>query len=384
MQTAEPEQAENAAQAEPEVIETQAEAPAQAGAEVTDGEINFDELTPAEIQAHLYEGKPLEIAAKAESEPEPEVTTTPTPETAPVAEVAPKPAVPEVENLDEPLPGRISPKQFASDEQKAMRLQHVLNDGKKPGDPGFVSLWEAKAQLDARDGKATTPPATPDPVEAINSAVSELDTNLKALREQKREAIANGEEVAEIEEKIEAARDAIQEQKVKLAIAEDRAQRQQAQEAATKAQTAQQQLASTKAEVLKEFPDINNLETPFGATAGEVIADLADHPAMQTPEAPEFVKNEALKRIAKKDGITFAQAVLKYSAPPAAPVAPKAAPVTKPAAPAVRKVLPAVGSQTTTPPKAAPTAEEMLAQAESDPLAAERFLYGNRKISALR
>lgn len=347
--------------------------------------LSFDELpdNPEQLRNYLYNGGKLEIPDKAapiaeEAEKAPEAKAA---EEA-AAEVEAQKAR-DLAALDDPLPGRITPKQFAADEQKAMRMQHLLNDGKKPGDPGFVSLWEAKAKIDAMEpGKAAVPPE-PTPVEKTSSKVSEAETALKDLRAQRQQAIVDGDPVTDIEQQIEAATDALLAERVEFAVAKERAQSQQAHEAATKAQTAQELRAASQAEVLKEFPDLAKPESPLALAVNQAIAELkqSDSPLLYEPEAPEHVKNAGLKILAKAEGITFAQAALKYAAPQAKAAA---QPVVKPVIPPPKKVLPASGSQATQPPKGEASFDDILAQGEKDPRAYAKALYGNRRITALQ
>ncbi len=355
------------------------EAPAESSPEQVEQEVqSFDDLPedPNECAQILRGEKQL---PEPKAEPEPEVEKIPEVEKSAQKE-------PEVLDLDKPLPNRIPTDKFTEEDEKAIQLQHILNRGKQKGDPSFVTLREAMKRLDAMEPDKAKP-ANPTPVEAISSKVTEAEAQLTALRQQKREAIEAGEPVTDIEEQIDLAKDAVRKEEIAHAIAQDRAERQQAQEVAAKTQTAQQQRAAVEAEVLTDFPSIRDKSTPLGQAFLEVIADMKqdDHPdtkVLETVSAPRHVLNEAIARLAKKDGISVVKATLKYAAPQAPEVA---QPPAKPATAQPKKVLPASGSQATTPPKGAPTAEQVLEEVgDFNPLAAKEALFGNRVLTHLR
>lgn len=370
----------------PEVTEVAQPEVAQAEAgQVELTEADLDNVSPEDAYAFLHEGKAIEVpdkkpeakveeAAPETEEPAAEVETTP-----PVA--TEEPAAPE-----KILPNRITTSQFDEREQKAINLMHVVNAGKKPGDVGRIGIADALAQLDQMEGKgkAATPPA-PTPIEQTSAKVTEAETHLAALREQKKEAIENGEPVTEIEEQIELARDAVIEQRVE-------AKHQQAAKVAETQSEGERQRAAIRADLSKDFPTMDVPTSDLGIAIRETITDLhredhPDHLDLFKVEAPEKVLTAALKHLAKKDGISLPQAVLKYSAPAQAPVAAKAAPAPKPpATPPPKKFTPANGSQATQPPKGQPSVQEVYdaLKDDGDGQSAWDAVYGDKPLNLLR
>lgn len=378
-----------------EVVETTPEVTAQAEAGDV-GSLSLEDLNDVsaeDAEKFLYHGKALEIPdkPKAETEAAPEVETTPVAEVTEPAEA--EPVAEEVEGEDDkPLPGRISTKQFDSEDQRILSTMHAINRGLKPGDANRVGIPEVVAMLAKQDGKAPTTPTTtaepdPSPVEAISAEVTELETALNDLRTQKYAAIEEGNSTVDIEKEIDKAQDAIRDAKIE----QRDAQRQQAEKAATRAQTAQQLRKSSQDSAIAEFPDLAKGDSPLGIAASQVIADLKnpDHPdnaLLKAAKAPRHVLNEAIALLAEKEGVSEQAIRAKYAAKAATP-APKAAPVTsKPATPVARKVLPAVGSQATNPPKAAPTAQDVYdaVKDDGDGDSAWEAIYGNKPLNLLR
>lgn len=392
-----PVQAEIAAPAPEEVVETTPEVTAQAEAGGNLEDLDLNDISPEEAEQFLYHGKALEVPDKPKPEPEatPEVETTPAAEET-ETEVEAETETAEEADDDKPLPGRISTKQFDDHDQRVLRTMHALNHGKKPGEPGRVGIPEVVAMLAKQDGKVEAPAAAPvepapSPVETINEKVTDLESSLKTLREQKRAAIEQGESTVDLEEQIDDTRDALAQERANFAFEQREGERQQAEQAADRNRKANETLASSKAAAIQQFPALKDPSSPLGSMAVDVIQELkdpqhADHALYKSPNAGMLIAQYALNRLAEKEGASLADTVSKYAAKAATP-APKPVPVPpKPATPAPRKVLPAVGSQTTNPPRATPTAQDVFNEVKDDGDGdrAWEAIYGNKPLNLLR
>ncbi len=333
------------------------------------GELNLPESDAVLAPATEPAAEPA-VAAKA-----PEPAAEPATET--------EPALPE--NLDDPIKGRISAKQFNATEQKAMRLMHVLNDGKTVDDPTRIDIFEAKARLDAMAAKEKPPevPQGPTPVEVANTKVTELRSSLADLKAKRTEEVAYGNETSDLDTQIEEAQEAIAEARMEAKLAEKLGERdakqQQAQAAAQQREREVAARQEAKAAVLVRFPAAADKDSVLGVEVASVISEMnqaghPDHDVLFAKNAAKFVTTEAMERLADRHKLSYAQAVEKFSGAKAATPAPSAA---EPAAPAAPKVTPAAGNARTTPPAAEKSMEDILAEVGDDPDKAIAALYGD-------
>lgn len=344
-------QAPEAAPAEPEAV---SEAPAQ---EIDLETLRNTEHDPDEIAKALWHGGDIEIPVvgeepKQEAAPEPEAAKAPeeAPQTAKEPDAEEEADDPALPDLDKPLPNRISTQQFDPATKRAMKVMHALNQGKKWGEPGYIPLEKAMeiVKRESKQPEAKAPEA--DPVQEVQQVTTDLDTKLSDLEAQKRQLIADGEDLSEIEAEIRKTDREIARAQVSLEFAkrDQQAREQNERDNARKEQVSRFQTAQES--VLHEFPSAKDRTSTLGTEIAAVIAEFSDpehsnHALLQAGDAPRFVTNEAIARLAQREKISIAKATARFSAaPPAPPVPVEAAKVSPPP----KKVLPASGG--TTPP----------------------------------
>lgn len=293
------------------------------------------------------------------------------------------------------FPGRISTKQFDPEAKRAMALQRSLNNGKQPGEPGFVSLAQALAQVQAADNPApaSEPAGVPQPtqLETLTQTLQSTETKLAELRQQRAERAKEGElygeELDALNNQIEDAIQELAEVKAEKKLAEREESQTQAQREHAEWTKQVQKREEAKGRALELYPSAADEKTPLGQEVKRYVAELkkpghADASILTAENAAIVVAERAAMTVAQRmvreqPGLRLADALesLMAKPEPAAPGQPAAA------APVARKVLPGVGGQQ--PPATGPvkTTAELLNEAGTDPVkiaALEAQLYGNR------
>lgn len=315
----------------------------------------------------------------------------------PVAEVPPAPAaVPETTPVETDegkiLPNRIPTNQFDDQTRRALILMHALNEGKKPGDQGYVLLKDCIGRIETADAPPA-PVAAPvaaqlDKVTKVTNQVAEYETQLDDVATQIKEFQANpelyGEELAEArreQDKLE----------IRLESAKERLG--ELQEAVEEAEKSRVVDAKAKAILAAEgrYPYLADRAGDLRTIANKMMRELQspDHPEhaiLSLPSAPTIVADRVAHSLAQAraatKGTTFAQELANLMAKPgtAAPAAPApvAAPVAEP-----RKILPGTGSGGTevVQPK---TAMQKVAEVGEDWQKAEALLDGGNDPYVIR
>lgn len=314
------------------------------------------------------------------------VTVAPAPEPAAVPQgvtpAAPAPQAPAATETDPAaptaddriLPNRIPTKNLETRLQAAIKLQHDLNAGKNPGDEGYVPFDECYASVKGIGAQPQpAAPAAPQPseVESVKVRLDEARTKLTDLEEQRREMTGYGSDTSELDAEIAATREALDDARMDFKLAQRQDEASRANQAAAEAERQAAARADAKAKVVAEFPSVAQAGTPLANAVAEVIAEYRqpshpDNALLFATNAARHVLREALSRVAEKEGTTYSQAWDKYRAAPSAPAA--VVPATVPATTEQqRRVMPASGAFSTTPPAAAMTEAELLADVGSDP-----------------
>lgn len=333
------------------------------------------------------------VAGFTPSEPAPSPEPAPEVTEAPAAEV-PAADAPAVEAVKPPEPERILPHRIPTANvdtqgQKALKVQHEMNDGLKPGDPGFTTLADAIEIVKGRAATSVVP--RPGPVdiattqlETAKSQVTEAKAALKDLQLKRQEAAEFGTETTELDQQINDAIEKVSEAVVTAKFAErDIKQAQDGQKL-----TAQQSEAKARAVAEKQageqFPSVMVHNSALRQKVDELAAAMQssthpDHAVLYSPNAALITTRmaaEALALEASKAGTPFAQAYAALMAAPAA--APAPVPVVE-----ARKILPAPGGAPTSQAAAPPTGEQILMEAGTDPakleaIAAEVSPFGGK------
>lgn len=333
---------------------------------------------------------PLLPAPVPTAVPEPQPAPAPAPAApvaAPVAEPAPvePPATPEPgEKL---LPNRIHTAQFEPEAQAAMAMQASLNQGLRPGEPGFVGLAECLASVrgvTSPPPPPVTPPAPsgPSPIELAQTRISDAEATLEALEAKQAELTEYGSDLGEIKGQIKAAQKAVTQATVAASLAErDAADAQVAQRVQAIESDHAARLA-VEAKVASQWQGVTDRTSPLGAKV-QMLAKAMESPnhpdnaVLRSTNAAAIVTERAAILLAQEMEVTtgtpFAQALdsLRLKPSPAA-------------APAVletgeRRILPAGGNQGTLAPPPAPTESEVMADIGFDPDKLDAAMYGGQK-----
>lgn len=262
-----------------------------------------------------------------------------------------------------------------------MALQHTLNNGKKPGDAGFVTLAQALQQVQAADNPAPSSeaPVAPQPtqLETLTATVQSAETKLAELRQRRSEMAAEGtlygDELDSINRQIEDEIQSLAEHKADLKHIQRETEQTEAQRQQAEHQRAVKDRSDAKAEALKQYPTAGDESLPLGREVKALVQELnqpgnPDASILTAKNAATIVCERAAVRLAQRTaaekGTTFAEEFGKLIATTqAAPAAPAA-----PATPEPQRVLPGVGRQQ--PQAAVPqkTAAQILAEVGTDPV----------------
>lgn len=292
------------------------------------------------------------------------------PEAAPAPEPAPATLTPEAERL---LPNRIHTDQFEPEAQAAMAMQKSLNQGKRPGEPGFITLDTCLAKVKETIAPPTvSPPAPtgPTPIELAQTRVSDAKATLDALKAKHAELAEFGNDLGDLPAQIEAATEAVVDAKLdaKLAV-RDAADAQVAQRASAIQSDHAARLA-VEAKVAGQWKGVTDHQSPLGAKV-QILAKAMESPnhpdnaVLQSTNAAAIVTERAAILLAQEmeatTGTPFAQALASLRLTPA-PAAAIVQPGTE-----ERRILPAGGNQGTSVPPPAPSEAEVMADIGFDP-----------------
>lgn len=304
-------------------------------------------------------------AVAAPSEPQPAGTTPPAAtEAAPAVEPTPEPT-------EKILPSRISTKQFPPVVQKTMAVFHDLKDVFTDE----AARWDAAEKIVAEENKqaekaaaseAERIAANPDPVDVLESEVAKIEAEI-------RQAGADGmviesPELAELQISLA--------QKMG-AMALAKFQREQSQREAERSQESAVDAvyAESRSEMLSKYPS--------AAREGSILYDAIQKEAteLQKPghpdrhridgqsDAPKFLTQRGIARVASDLGISFEQADAMLSGgkvpvatPAPAPKVPVATPAPGPQPAAAMNLNPAAGNSQTAQPAKPPSESETLAR----------------------
>ncbi len=358
---------------------------------------------PAALQAMLYKGAPVELSG---GNTPPVVTKEPTPPPAepaapqvtqtepptsgnPPAGIQPPPGTQEEPLEGRILPNRISTAQFEPEAQRAMSMQYALNNGRKHGDPGFVTLADALQRVRTADNPPAPTPAAPEPpqpsqFEVLTTSLADAETRLAELLANKNELLQGGrlsdEDTAALDRQIlEAQRDASRlETRMEFAKRDEEAM--QAQRAASEREATIKARSSVMDRVIQQYPTANDNDSPLGKEVTTLVAELKqpgnkDRSILSAENAAEIITERAATRLARKmaseQGIKFADALDSLMAP--ADQTPPESQQTPP------RILPGVGKQAPTVTLARKTGAEVLADVGTDPAKARAALYGTQQ-----
>lgn len=287
------------------------------------------------------------------------------------------------------LPSRISTQQFEPEAQRAMALQHSLNNGKKHGEPGFVSLSEALKQVQAADNPAPAnepvPDAQPTQLETLGTKLQSTEQKLAELRAQRAERSKEGELYGEdlnaLNEQIENTIQELAEVKAEKKLAERDEHQTQAQREQAEYNRKIAKREEAKGRALELYPTAGDETKPLGQEVKRYVAELKKpgHPdaSILTAENAAIVVAEraamtvAQRMVREQPGVRLADALESLMAPP------PAAPAGQPAAAPV-KVLPGMGRQMPTPVLPPKTAADVLADVGTDPVKIAAALAATR------
>lgn len=346
---------------------------------IDDIEALFAGTAKVTVPNSMLETPPAAPEAAPEAPPAPEpAPVTPPPAEPTVTETAPEaPSAPEAAVPEKILPNRISTSKLDPMAQRALKLQHELNDGLAPGDAGFTSLRQA---MDILDTNAPKPEATvprPSPVEvskvqveAAKSKVTEAKDAHTALVTKRSELVEFGQDTADMDRQIAAANEAIALATVDARLAERDATNTERSVQNQAAEQDRQGRLKYEAQAKDQFPSVGDANSPLGKKVSQMAKAMADqdHPA----HAVLFAQNasmvvsqmaaaELAQEMAESGKVSFADALASLMQKPTQAAPPPAADAPE------RKVLPATGGQPTPLPPPKPTGEQLLAQAGTDP-----------------
>ena len=388
-----PETAEQAADAAPEpAVETttQPQAPAAPAAETPETNVDPRTLPPAEAFAILYKGKSITGPVVENADPADEQQqAAPAEQQAPAAPEGVKPpeAATEPPADDVRLPHRIPTSQFDPDTQRALATMHAMNDGRKPGEDGYVNLRQVMDMLTPKAQPQQAAPLVqqPDPAQVAASRVDQIEAQIADLRRQRQDQIDNGNPTDETESQLEKANRALISATVQAEVAKTRVADEQAREAAQAEAQLKKLRTESRDRAVKDYPDAANPTSPIGVRLVALRKAMEDpthpdHGMLYTATIPEVLVQKAVNQLAyeasEKENIPLAQALARFT-PKAVPS--QAAPAPQPPAaaePQPRKVLPASGGNRTTPPVAAKPPEQLVQEAKNNPKLAREYLYG--------
>lgn len=335
------------------------------------------------IAAKLAKGGTVSPAIASLATPAP---AAPAAVTAPPAAVTEPPAATDPPAKTEPdarlIARDIPTDQFDDQTQRAMILMRALNEGKKPGTPGYVPLKDCIARIETAD----TPPAPPpsaasvavvaDKLTKVTTQVVELETKLGEIDARIEEYKANPELYSE---ELAAANEERTEARFDLKLAQARQQdlQEASQAAAAEQNRGQRHAAIVAAEA--RYPTLADKKGDLRAIANQITAELKadnhpEHGLLALSSAATIIADRAAQRLAtaraQQNGTEFAHELAKLLGRPAAATAPPPAPVVQQEP---RKVLPSPGSGGTTPvqPK---TPDQKVAEVGDDWKKAEALL----------
>lgn len=277
------------------------------------------------------------------------------------------------------LPHRISTSQFDDESQRAMVLHRDLNEGKKPGDPGFVSLKKCLAMIEESMAAPVAAPLEPsmDPAQPFIEQVSTLEKRIAEHEEKIKEYSENPSLYAD-ELSIERVGLEFAKRDVERAKSDAEAARVQEHNQFVEAQNVDRQRSIVAA--VEKYPMLADYNSALRAKANEIATALNDpkhreHALVSLPSAPELIADRAAQEMAKEMAATgkvsFPQAMAHLLATATAPALVQQQ--------EQRKVLPAAGSNLGTSVVQAPTVDQKVAAIGDDWKAAEALLNSGRE-----
>lgn len=343
---------------------------------------------PDAIRDFLYNQGKLELPVeKAEPAAEPQVTqeVEEQPETgATPSKEADGPT--ETPTSEGKMPNRVSTAQFDEETQRAMRVMHAYNNGKKPGDPGYKPL---KAFLEQEEPVSTSvkdAPAEPQAsdVDLATAQVSQIKSAIAELKAKRAELVNDGADTDEIDSQLEAAGESLVDAKLEAKLAAHAAQQEQSQRTTQQQQSIATQRQTFRDKALERFPTAGDTASPLGARVAARIAELNNpahpsHKSLLAADAPLTLTVAAATELAEEQaqagGISFEQAFAALVAKPKA-----AAPAPAPSAEQTpRKILPAGGVNRTATPPPPKSGEDILNEVGNDPDKAFAALYSGHQ-----
>lgn len=357
------------------VAPTEPAPPAAPVAETTDLPTDFETLEAA------FNGQPITVpTASVESveaaAPAPVVAA---PSATPVVAPVTPPAV--------PAAPAAAPASQETEAARAIALQTTLNNGRQPGQPGYVSLRDSLDMIARQDQPAA--PAAPEPpppsplaiatehlttaqtdVEAIEARISELEIQQEQLGE---DQAFYGPKHAEVQKEITKAVRELGDAKLKLVDAQ-----RQAEGAETiELQREQEVRRSVRDAAIRDYPAVADKTTLLGSRVDARIQQMKapthpDHQLLSSPNAAlhvtQTVAIEVANELAARNGTSFAAELAALRAPAGA-----AQPVEIPP-----RLSPPGGGPAPAPPSPM-NEQQMLAKAAEDPEFADQLLYGGNR-----
>lgn len=333
------------------------------------------------------QAEPAQPPAPAAPAPEPPPAQPPAGSTPPV-----EPTKPE-DDEGRILPNRIPTRNLDTEGQRALALQHSLNNGKKPGEPGFVALAEAMRQVQAADNPpAASPAAAPQPtrLDALTTSVQGHEQKLTELQDQRaelaKEGTLYGGDIDAIQKQIDATVLALSEAKADLKLESRQVEHSEAERQRQAHEQAIQARESAKTKALDQYPSAGDQNAPLYSEILKMVSELnkpthPDHGLLGTTNAALTITEKAAiavaQRLSAEKGTSFAQEFEALQAPkaPAGSTPPGQAPAQPPVPP---KVLPGMGRQQQVVQAPEKTPAQILADVGTDPLAARAALAARR------